>query len=71
MNWNSKDDFVQEYRYDKVIRKMNKELRELFEQRKNEPERDVRIQIKLANSEKIMLNEMPEFNIVEISAITK
>ena len=71
MNWNSKDDFVCEYGYDKVIRKMNKDLKEIFEQRKKEPERDVRIWIKLANGEKIMLNEMPEFNMVEISNITK
>jgi hypothetical protein len=33
MNWNSKDDFVWEYGYDKVIRKMNKDLKEIFEQR--------------------------------------
>jgi hypothetical protein len=36
---------------------------------KKEPERDIRIWIKLANGEKIMLDEMPEFNMVEISSI--
>lgn len=71
MNWNSKDDFVWEYGYDKVIRKINKELKEMFEQREKEPERNVKIWITLANGEKIMLNEMPKFNVVEISAITK
>ena len=70
MNWNSKDDFVWGYGYDKVIRKINKELKELFEQREKEPERDVRIWIKLANGETIMLNEMPEFNMVNILLIS-
>lgn len=60
-----------EYGYGKAIRKINKELKEMFEQRKKEPERNVRIWIKFANGEKIMLNEMPEFNMVEISNITK
>lgn len=71
MNWNSKDEFVWEYGYNNAIRKINKELKEMFEQREKEPERNVKIWIKLANGEKIMLNEMPEFNMVEISAITK
>lgn len=67
MNWNSKNDFVWEYGYDKGIRKINKELKEMFEQREKEPERNVKIWIKLANGENIMLNETPEFNMVEIS----
>lgn len=67
MNWNSEDDFVWEYGYDKVIRKINKELKEMFEQRVKEPERNVKIWITLANGEQIMLNELPEFNMVEIS----
>lgn len=71
MDYNSKNDFVWEYGYDKVIRKINKELKEMFEQREKEPERDVRIWIKLANGEKIMLNSLPEFNVMEFSAITK
>ena len=69
MNWNSKDDFVWEYGYDKGIHKINKELKEMFEQREKEPERNVKIWITLANGEKIMLNELPEFNMVEISCV--
>ena len=71
MDYKFKDDFVREYGYDKVIRKINKELKEMFEQRKKEPERNVNIRITPATDEKIMLNELPKFNVVEISAITK
>ena len=35
MDYKFKDDFVREYGYDKVIRKINKELKEMFERRKN------------------------------------
>lgn len=71
MDYKFKDDFVREYGYDKVICKINKELKEMFEQRKKEPERNINIRITLANGKKIMLNELPKFNVVEISAITK
>ena len=71
MDYNFKDDFVYEYAYYKVIRKINKELREMFEQREKEPERTVKIWITLANGEKIILNELPEFNAIEINAIKK
>ena len=69
MDVNSRNDFVWEYGYDKVIRKLNKELKEMFEQREKEPERNVKIWVTLANGEKIILNELPEFNMVEISVI--
>ena len=71
MNDNSKNDFVWEYGYGKVIRKMNELLTNVFEQRKKEPERNVKIWITLANGEKIVLNELPEFNVVEFPTITK
>lgn len=71
MDYNFKDDFVYEYAYYKVIRKINKELREMFEQREKEPERNVKIWITLANGEKIILNELPELNAIEINAIKK
>lgn len=71
MDDNSKNDFVWEYGYGKVIRKMNELLTNVFEQRKKEPERNVKIWITLANGEKIVLNELPEFNVVEFPTITK
>ena len=55
-----------EYGYDKVIRKINKELKELFEQKKKEPERNVKIYVKLSDGTTHIINDTVEFITVEI-----
>lgn len=43
MDYKFKDDFVREYGYDKVIRKINKELKEMFERRKKQNLKEISI----------------------------
>lgn len=53
------------YGYDKVARKINKELKQMFEEKAKETEQIVNIYVKI-NGETIKLEEPPEFLTMEM-----
>lgn len=55
-----------EYGYDKVIRKINKELKELFEHKKTDIGRNVKIYVKLPDGTSHIIDDTVEFMTVEI-----
>lgn len=62
----NKSDFKYKYDYGKVCRDLNKIQKEIFEQKKKEPERNVKIIIKLSNGESMEIDNPVKFNCLEI-----
>ena len=61
------NDFIWNYGYNKVCRNINKAIKEMFEEKAKETDRDVNIYIKLPNGETIRLDDAVEFISLEIN----
>jgi len=61
------NDFIWNYGYSKVCRNINKAIKEMFEEKAKETDRDVNIYMKLPNGETIRLDDAVEFISLEIN----
>lgn len=58
-------ELVWEYGYDKVTNKINKQLKDLFEQKQKEPERNVKLYAKI-DGKTYAVDDSAEFIAVEV-----
>lgn len=61
------NDFTWSYGYDKVCRNINNAIKEMFEEKAKETDRNVNIYIKLSNGETIRIDDVVEFISLEIN----
>ena len=61
------NDFTWSYGYDKACRNINKAIKEMFEEKAKETDRNVNIYIKLSNGETIRIDDTVEFISLEIN----